>query len=205
MSACTQAHGRLLQLRFLLEATSSALPPPELAALLTSAAEGLARHAHLLGSCRCAVIRAEYLRCAATLCSATLPPQAADMAAACQPASISASDMANDSGAWQEEDSREQGHAHCTLASAAAASGGPPASSPAFGRLAAVLQQGCRHALRLPMSEHRAGSGAACSPDARSPMLSLFLKEAAHLLLGPALCHIISLRSGRAGALLFSC
>lgn len=194
-----QVHGRLLQLRFLLEATPSVLSPAELAEVLTAAAEGLIQHEQLLDTCRCAVVRTEYLRSAATLCSATLPPQAADMAAACQPATSSAVDAADDTG-WHELDSVEQTHAHCSLAFSEESL----ASSPAFGRLAAVLQQGCRHALRLPLSKGCGGNGAACSPDAHSPMLSLFLKEAAHLLFGPMLCHIISLHSEHAGTLFSS-
>ncbi len=195
-----QVHGRLLQLRFLLEATSSsALLPAELAELLALAAEGLTRRAHLLGSCRAAVVRAEYLRTASALAAALLLPQAADLAAACQPGNPAGAEDAP----WPAADSRGDvcsQHGAADPAARAAATAEALASSPAFACFAAVLQQGCRQALRLPLRTGCGSTGSAevqnngaCSADAHNPMLSLFLKEAALLLFGPSLSRMLSL------------
>ena len=195
-----QVHGRLLQLRFLLEATSSALLPAELAALLALAAEGLTQRAHLLGSCRAAVIRAEYLRAASALCATLLLPQAADLAAACQPGDPAGTEDAP----WHAPDTSggacAQHGAADPAAGAASATADAHASSPAFACFAKVLQQGCRRALRLPLRNGCASMGVpevensgGCTPDADNPMLSLFLKEAALLLFGPSLSRMLSL------------
>ena len=202
-------HGSLLQIRLLVETTSCSATPAELAAMLALTAGGLARRMHLLGS-RSAVLRAEMLRTAASLFATLLLPQCRDGAAPSSlPGPANAGGTEEHSGAAVPVLPNGAGQTSAA-AGAEAGAGAMPGGDAAVSRFAAAVRRCCSAALLAPLPRAHAGGAdragqpneavAGPNPDAAHPMLSLFLKEAAHLLFGPLLPRVLSLHGAAAGA-----
>ncbi|BDA45482.1 probable thyroid adenoma-associated protein homolog [Coccomyxa sp. Obi] len=171
---CNQVHGRLLQARLLLETNAASTTACELAELIQQTAAALVARRQLMqaDSRIPAVIRTEFLCTAAALVNLLVkptPPYAAPMDEA---------DSGDTARSWAD-DAAEPGRQPPPSV--------PPVSSSAAVAFAGAVQECCREAVASGGSS----PGGAAGTDAADPMRSLFLKHAALLYFGPALCSLL--------------